>query len=53
MLCAYELKKDACQGDSGGPLAADGKLVGRVSWGNSCPKEGYSGVYADVVELRS
>ncbi|XP_011180898.1 trypsin [Zeugodacus cucurbitae] len=52
MLCAYEEKKDACQGDSGGPLAADGKLVGVVSWGNGCAKAGYPGVYADVAELR-
>ncbi|XP_050323044.1 trypsin-like [Bactrocera neohumeralis] len=53
MVCAYEAKSDACQGDSGGPLAAEGKLVGIVSWGNGCAKEGYPGVYADVAELRS
>ncbi|XP_055923221.1 trypsin-like [Eupeodes corollae] len=45
--------KDACQGDSGGPLAADGKLVGVVSWGNMCARKDYPGVYSSVADLRS
>ncbi|XP_061397794.1 trypsin-like [Musca vetustissima] len=52
MVCAYAVKKDACQGDSGGPLVSGGKLVGVVSWGRGCAKEGYPGVYADVPSLR-
>ncbi|XP_067627437.1 trypsin [Eurosta solidaginis] len=53
MICAYEVEKDACQGDSGGPLVANSQLVGVVSWGKSCAKSGYPGVYADVAALNS
>ncbi|XP_016994198.2 trypsin alpha-3-like [Drosophila takahashii] len=51
MICAYSEGKDACQGDSGGPLVSGGKLVGVVSWGSGCAKDGYPGVYASVAQL--
>ncbi|XP_067000655.2 trypsin-1 isoform X3 [Anabrus simplex] len=54
MLCAGydEGKKDACQGDSGGPLAADGKLIGVVSFGHGCAEPKSPGVYTDVSVYR-
>ncbi|EDW77142.1 uncharacterized protein Dwil_GK22084 [Drosophila willistoni] len=50
MLCAgsEDGGRDACDGDSGGPLAVDGVLVGIVSWGVGCGREGFPGVYASV-----
>ncbi|KAL1396729.1 hypothetical protein pipiens_010317 [Culex pipiens pipiens] len=56
MFCAGLLGvggRDSCQGDSGGPLAADGVLIGVVSWGNECAAPDYPGVYANVLALKS
>ncbi|XP_060532673.1 trypsin-2-like [Cylas formicarius] len=54
MFCAGYMGggKDSCQGDSGGPLVIDNKLYGLVSFGLSCAKPGYPGVYTNVPELR-
>ncbi|XP_065368311.1 trypsin beta [Calliphora vicina] len=50
MVCAgvEDFSKDSCQGDSGGPLTIDGELVGIVSWGIGCAREGFPGVYASI-----
>lgn len=50
MVCAGvdDATKDSCNGDSGGPLVVDGELVGIVSWGIGCGREGFPGVYASV-----
>jgi len=62
VVCAggkYSELKDACSGDSGGPqmkyVVRDGKekayLMGVVSYGLSCAKPGYPGVYARVSSM--
>lgn len=54
MLCAGKDGIDACQGDSGGPLVVQDEehfgwsLIGIVSWGIGCAREGYFGVYTEV-----
>ena len=54
MLCAGgEEGRDACSGDSGGPLMVQEAdttitLVGVVSWGRGCARQGQPGVYAEV-----
>lgn len=50
MLCAASPGRDACYGDSGGPLMDSNfnVQVGIVSFGNSCAKSGYPGVYSRI-----
>ena len=44
---------DACTGDSGGPclklIGGSWVLVGIVSWGHGCGRDGYPGVYTKVL----
>lgn len=55
MFCAGYTKQvmgDACHGDSGGPLTAQDDnrwyLLGVVSWGEGCDREGKYGFYTNV-----
>ena len=50
MVCAAasDGRTDACYGDSGGPMVADGRLIGIISWGSGCAREGTPGVYVRV-----
>jgi len=51
-MCAYAAGTDSCQGDSGGPLVLNdgGKntVIGVVSYGMGCARDGVAGVYAKV-----
>ncbi len=59
MICAGYASggKDSCQGDSGGPLvyktSSNSYLVGVVSWGEGCAREGKYGVYAKVSAVKN
>lgn len=57
-ICAGGVSgKDSCQGDSGGPLSYESNgqhiLIGDVSYGDGCAKEGFYGVYGRVSFYRS
>ena len=58
-LCAGSSRagEDACQGDSGGPVVAgEGtaiRVVGAVSYGDGCGREGIPGVYTRVSKFAS
>ena len=49
--------KDACQGDSGGPLTYESNgqhvLIGDVSYGDGCGKQGKYGVYGRISFYRT
>ena len=48
---------DSCKGDSGGPLVCDINgsltLMGLVSKGRMCNKEGFPGIYTNVQTFRT
>lgn len=51
MLCASAPDEDTCTGDSGGPLVREEQqpvLVGIVSWGLGCYRQGSAGVYVRI-----
>jgi trypsin len=51
MMCASSPDNDTCTGDSGGPLVltqGEPVLIGIVSWGTGCYREGSAGVYVRI-----
>jgi len=57
-ICAGGVSgKDSCQGDSGGPLSYESNgqhiLIGDVSYGDGCAKEGFYGVYGRISFYRT
>ena len=48
MICAGSPGFDSCKGDSGGPVVINKTLVGVISWGKGCGREGYPGVYTNI-----
>ncbi|XP_067633521.1 trypsin eta-like [Eurosta solidaginis] len=57
MLCAGVVSPtgvviDACRGDAGSTLVSNGLAVGLVSWSNGCGREGYPGVYTNLVYFK-
>jgi len=50
MMCASRSGQDACHNDSGGPLfdKHSKMVVGIISWGFECAKDGFPGVYSRI-----
>ncbi|KAI1912473.1 hypothetical protein LOZ61_003303 [Ophidiomyces ophidiicola] len=50
MICAFKDGEGSCNGDSGGPLfdRVANELIGIVSWGRECSKNGIGGIYVRV-----
>lgn len=56
MMCAGGRKQDSCQGDSGGPLLTKDikpKLIGVVSYGYGCGRNGVPAVYTRIQDYRA
>ena len=51
MLCAGRAGRSSCHGDSGGPMVYNGVQIGIVSFGLSCQRPDYPGIYASVSDL--
>lgn len=53
MFCAGNLEgnADGCQGDAGSPLVLDGHLIGILSFGRGCGRQGYPSVYTSVAHV--